>query len=143
MITPEQYVGVVAERIQRGGGRLNSVQLGPAIAAVGLFTERTCQAPWIGTPPRSSSPAWWVTTSTRMVAVDMTTGYLYAFPGDRLSGTAAQASIHARLTFCFPQPPEIYAQLQWQAQQQAPPPPPGWEPQVPPQPAPPPPPYGY
>lgn len=56
MITPEQYVGVVAERIQRGGGRLNSVQLGPAIAAVGLFTERTCRAPWIGTPPRSSSP---------------------------------------------------------------------------------------
>ncbi|WP_158879746.1 hypothetical protein [Amycolatopsis anabasis] len=39
MLTPEQYLGVVAERIQRSGGRLNSVQIGPATAAVGLFTE--------------------------------------------------------------------------------------------------------
>jgi hypothetical protein len=39
VITPEQYLGVVAERIQRSGGRLNSVQIGPAVAVVGLFTE--------------------------------------------------------------------------------------------------------
>ncbi|WP_370945871.1 hypothetical protein AB5J62_43370 [Amycolatopsis sp. cg5] len=39
MLTPEQYLGVVAERIQRTGGRLNTVQIGPAVAVVGLFTE--------------------------------------------------------------------------------------------------------
>ncbi|MDT7724760.1 MAG: hypothetical protein QOI21_1336 [Actinomycetota bacterium] len=39
MLTPEQYLGAVAERIQRSGGRLNSVQIGPATAVVGLFTE--------------------------------------------------------------------------------------------------------
>lgn len=39
MLTPEQYLGVVAERVQRSGGRLNSVQIGPATAVVGLFTE--------------------------------------------------------------------------------------------------------
>ncbi|SFW53258.1 hypothetical protein [Amycolatopsis australiensis] len=39
MLTPEQYLGVVAERIQRSGGRLNTVQIGPAACPVGLFTE--------------------------------------------------------------------------------------------------------
>lgn len=39
MLTPEQYVGVVAERIQRSGGRLHSVRIGLATAVVGLFTE--------------------------------------------------------------------------------------------------------
>ena len=38
MLTPEQYRGVVAERVQRGGGRLNSVQIGPATAVVGLWS---------------------------------------------------------------------------------------------------------
>jgi hypothetical protein len=39
VLTPEQYLGVVAERVQRSGGRLNSVQIGPVTAVVGLFTE--------------------------------------------------------------------------------------------------------
>ena len=39
MLTGEQYLGAVAARIQGSGGRLNSVQIGPATAVVGLFTE--------------------------------------------------------------------------------------------------------
>ncbi|WP_328605525.1 hypothetical protein OG943_36820 [Amycolatopsis sp. NBC_00345] len=39
MLTPEQYLQVVAERVQRSGGWLNTVQIGPATAVVGLFTE--------------------------------------------------------------------------------------------------------
>ncbi|MEU4251115.1 hypothetical protein AB0F15_27270 [Amycolatopsis sp. NPDC026612] len=39
MLTPEQYLGEVAERVQRAGGRLSTVQLGPVTAVVGLFTE--------------------------------------------------------------------------------------------------------
>ena len=35
VLTSEQYLGAVAERIQRSGGRLNSVQFGPAVAVVG------------------------------------------------------------------------------------------------------------
>jgi hypothetical protein len=30
VITAKRHLGVVAERIQRAGGRLNSVQIGPA-----------------------------------------------------------------------------------------------------------------
>ncbi|MFF4598157.1 hypothetical protein [Amycolatopsis sp. NPDC001319] len=39
MFTPDQYLHVVAERVQRSGGRLSTVQIGPVTAAVGLFTE--------------------------------------------------------------------------------------------------------
>ncbi|MET7990552.1 hypothetical protein ABZU76_06545 [Amycolatopsis sp. NPDC005232] len=39
MFTPDQYLQVVAERVQRSGGRLSTVQIGPVTAAVGLFTE--------------------------------------------------------------------------------------------------------
>ncbi|GAA3535047.1 hypothetical protein GCM10022222_18310 [Amycolatopsis ultiminotia] len=39
MLTPEQYLQVVAERVARSGGRLNTVRIGPVNAAVGLFTE--------------------------------------------------------------------------------------------------------
>ena len=39
MLTPEQYLRVVAERVQRSGGWLSSVQIGPTTAVVGLFTE--------------------------------------------------------------------------------------------------------
>ncbi|WP_329069814.1 hypothetical protein [Amycolatopsis sp. NBC_01480] len=39
MLTPEQYLQVVAERVQRSGGWLSSVQIGPATAVVGLFAE--------------------------------------------------------------------------------------------------------
>ncbi|WP_372667579.1 hypothetical protein [Amycolatopsis kentuckyensis] len=39
MLTPEQYLGVVAERIQRSGGNFGTVQIGPALCPVGLFAE--------------------------------------------------------------------------------------------------------
>ncbi|MFI5611313.1 hypothetical protein [Amycolatopsis sp. NPDC051903] len=39
MFTPEQYLHVVAERVQRSGGQLSTVQIGPVTAAVGLFAE--------------------------------------------------------------------------------------------------------
>lgn len=39
MITPEQYLGAVADRIQRSGARAMQVQIGPAMALVGLATE--------------------------------------------------------------------------------------------------------
>ncbi|MEU4669749.1 hypothetical protein AB0F91_17640 [Amycolatopsis sp. NPDC023774] len=39
MLTPDQYLQVVAERVQRSGGQLSTVQIGPVTAAVGLFTE--------------------------------------------------------------------------------------------------------
>jgi hypothetical protein len=39
VITPEQYLGVVAERIQRSRDQLNSVRIGPPMADAGLFTR--------------------------------------------------------------------------------------------------------
>ncbi|MGW4482630.1 hypothetical protein ACWEOE_02215 [Amycolatopsis sp. NPDC004368] len=39
MLTPDQYLQVVTNRIHRSGGRLSTVQLGPVSATVGLFTE--------------------------------------------------------------------------------------------------------
>jgi hypothetical protein len=39
LLTPEQYLQVVAERVQRSGGWLSTVQIGPTTAVVGLFTE--------------------------------------------------------------------------------------------------------
>ncbi|MDT8910431.1 hypothetical protein [Amycolatopsis sp. PS_44_ISF1] len=39
MLTPEQYLQVVAERVQRSGGRLHTVRIGPSTAVVGLFAE--------------------------------------------------------------------------------------------------------
>ncbi|HEV7981163.1 hypothetical protein [Amycolatopsis sp.] len=192
MLTPEQYLGAVAERIQRSGGRLNSVQIGPATAVVGLFTESVmlstmnycviaaavpevsaaalhdftgratqhARANVMGTvgltaasvviaglvSPRVYPDAAQVASAktgnqfggeTRMVAVDTTAGQMYAFVGKKLWGAAMHGMINAKLQFCFPQPAEVYAQLQWQAQQgQVPPiqqapmppqPPPGWQ----------------
>jgi hypothetical protein len=187
VLTPEQYLGAVAERIQRSGGRLNSVQIGPATAVVGLFTESLMMSTMnycviAAAVPEVSAAALhdftgratqharanvkgtigWTAASvviaglvsprvypdaaevasaktgnrfggeTRMVAVDTTAGQMYAFVGGKLWGAAIHGSINAKLTFCFPRPAEVYAQLQWQAQQQ----PPGFHP--PPQQ-----PYGY
>ncbi|WP_236808361.1 hypothetical protein [Amycolatopsis albispora] len=39
MLTPDQYLSVVAERVQRSGGQLRQIQIGPANAVLGLFTE--------------------------------------------------------------------------------------------------------
>ncbi|WP_242579069.1 hypothetical protein [Amycolatopsis sp. 195334CR] len=39
MLTPDQYLGVVAERVQRSGGQLRQIQIGPVNAVLGLFTE--------------------------------------------------------------------------------------------------------
>jgi hypothetical protein len=197
VLTPEQYLGVVAERIQRGGGRLNSVQIGPATAVVGLFTESVMLSTMnycvvaAAVPEVSAAALYdftgratqharanvmgtvgWTAASvviaglvgprvypdaaqaasaksgnqfggeTRMVAVDTTAGQMYAFVGGKFWGAAMHGSINAKLTFCFPQPAEAYAQLQWQAQQGPPPPmqsappqsaplpqqsPPGWQ----------------
>jgi membrane protein implicated in regulation of membrane protease activity len=91
---------------------------------------------------------------TRMVAVDVSAGQMYAFVGGKFWGAAVQGSVNAKLTYCFPQPAEVYQQVQWQQaqqqqQQQLPPaaqqPPPGWQqqqqaPYHPPQGQPP---YGY
>jgi hypothetical protein len=80
---------------------------------------------------------------TRMVAVDLTAGQTYAFTGGKMWGAAMHGAIRARLTYCFPQPAEVYQQLQWQqAQQPQVPPPPGWQ-QQPPMAAPPVPPPPY
>jgi hypothetical protein len=182
MLTPEQYLGVVAERVQRSGGRVNSVQIGPAVAVVGLFAEpvmlSTMNYCVIAAPaPEITAAALvdftgrathharanvvgsvgWTAASvviaglvgprvypdavqaataksrnqfageTRMVAVDLTAGQTHAFTGTKFWGAAVQGSINAKLTFCFPQPAEAYAQAQWQAarQQQYQPPPPG------------------
>ncbi|WP_410667144.1 hypothetical protein [Amycolatopsis sp. cmx-4-68] len=202
MLTPERYLGAVAERIQRSGGRLNSVQIGPATAVVGLFTESvmltTMNYCVIAAPvPEVSAAALYDFTGratqharanligtmgltaasvviaglvgqrvypdaaqaasaksgnqfggeTRMVAVDLTAGQMYAFVGGKFWGAAVQGSVNAKLTYCFPQPAEVYQQLQWQQAQlpppaQQPPPPPGWQ-QQPPMAAPPVPPPPY
>ncbi|OXM48638.1 hypothetical protein CFP71_31870, partial [Amycolatopsis thailandensis] len=84
---------------------------------------------------------------TRMVAVDVSAAQMYAFVGGKLWGAAVQGSVNAKLTFCFPQPAEVYQQVQWQQSQGQPPmppgppmpppgqqPPPGWQPQQPPAP---------
>ncbi|MGC7093208.1 hypothetical protein ACPZ19_00945 [Amycolatopsis lurida] len=39
MLTPDQYLGVVAERVQRSGGQLRQIQIGPVNVVLGLFTE--------------------------------------------------------------------------------------------------------
>lgn len=203
MLTSEQYLGAMAERIQRSGGRLNSVQIGPATAIVGLFTESVMLTTMnycvvaAAVPEVSAAALYdftgratqharanvlgtvgWTAASvviaglvgqrvypdaaqaasaksgnqfggeTRMVAVDLSAGQMYAFVGGKFWGAAVQGSVNAKLTYCFPQPAEVYQQLQWQ-QQQLPPqpqpqpqpgqqPPPGWQqqpmPQVPPPP---------
>lgn len=200
MLTSEQYLGAVAERIQRSGGRLNSVQIGPATAVVGLFTESVMLSTMnycviaAAVPEVSAAALYdftgratqharanligtmgWTAASvviaglvgqrvhpdaaqaasaksgnqfggeTRMVAVDLSAGQMFAFVGGKFWGAAVQGSVNAKLTYCFPQPAEVYQYVQWQQaqQQQQPPaqqPPPGWQqqppmPQVPPPPA--------
>jgi hypothetical protein len=190
VLTPEQYLGAMAERIQRAGGRLNSVQIGPATAVVGLFTEQVLLTTLnycviaAAVPEVSAAALYdftgratqharanltgtmgWTAGSiviaglvggrvypdaaqaasaksgnqfggeTRMVAVDLTAGQLYAFVGGKLWGAAMQGSVNAKLTYCFPQPAEVYQQVQWQQWQQAQQPPmPAPAPQVPPPP---------
>ena len=190
MLTPEQYLGAMAERIQRAGGRLNSVQIGPATAVVGLFTEQvllttmnycviaaavpevsaaalydfTGRATQHARANLSGTMGWTAGSvviaglvggrvypdaaqaasaksgnqfggETRMVAVDLSAGQLYAFVGGKLWGAAMQGSVNAKLTYCFPQPAEVYQQVQWQqAQQQPQHPMPAPAPQVPPPP---------
>ncbi|WP_206784194.1 hypothetical protein [Amycolatopsis sp. MtRt-6] len=194
MLTPEQYLGAMAERIQRSGGRLNTVQIGPATAVVGLFTESVMLSTMnycvvaAAVPEVSAAALYdftgratqharanmvgsmgWTAASvviaglvggrvypdaaqaasaksgnqfggeTRMVAVDLSAGQMYAFVGGKLWGAAVQGSVNAKLTYCFPQPAEVYQQVQWQqAQQQYPAQQP---PMVPPAPQVPPPPY--
>ena len=199
MLTPEQYLGAMAERIQRSGGRLNSVQIGPATAIVGAFTESVmlttmnfcvvaaaipevtaaalydftgratqhARATMIGTmgwtagsvviaglignrvypdaaQAASAKSGNQFGGETRMVAVDLSAGQMYAFVGGKFWGAAIQGSVNAKLTYCFPQPAEVYQQVQWQQAQQQPQqpvpgqqPPPGWQhqAQVPPPPA--------
>ena len=176
MLTPEQYLGAMAERIQRAGGRLNTVQIGPATAVVGLFTESVLLSTMnycvvaAAVPEVSAAALYdftgratqharanltgtmgWTAASvviaglvggrvypdaaqaasaksgnqfggeTRMVAVDLSAGQMYAFVGGKFWGAAVQGSVNAKLTYCFPQPAEVYQQLQWQqAQQQYP-----------------------
>jgi hypothetical protein len=190
VLTPEQYLGAMAERIQRAGGRLNSVQIGPATAVVGLFTEQVLLTTMnycviaAAVPEVSAAALYdftgratqharanltgtmgWTAGSvviaglvggrvypdaaqaasaksgnqfggeTRMVAVDLSAGQLYAFVGGKLWGAAMQGSVNAKLTYCFPQPAEVYQQVQWQqAQQQPQHPMPAPAPQVPPPP---------
>ncbi|MGW3960408.1 hypothetical protein ACWED2_11350 [Amycolatopsis sp. NPDC005003] len=190
MLTPEQYLGAMAERIQRAGGRLNTVQIGPATAVVGLFTESVllstmnycvvaaavpevtaaalydftgratqhARANLVGTmgltaasvviaglvggrvypdaaQAASAKSGNQFGGETRMVAVDLSAGQMYAFVGGKFWGAAVQGSVNAKLTYCFPQPAEVYQQIQWQQAQQQPqhpmPPP---APQVPPPP---------
>ncbi|WP_329053459.1 hypothetical protein OG738_11375 [Amycolatopsis sp. NBC_01488] len=190
MLTPEQYLGAVAERIQRSGGNLGSVQIGPATAVAGLFAESVllstmnycviaapvpevsaaalydftgratqyARANLVGTRgltaasvviaglvgqhvhPDAAQAASAKTSNqfggeTRMVAVDLTAGQTYAFTGGKVWGAAMHGAIRAKLTFCFPQPAEVYQQLQSQQ-------PPGWQ-QQPPMAAPPVPPPPY
>ncbi|GHG04499.1 MULTISPECIES: hypothetical protein [Amycolatopsis] len=190
MLTPEQYLGAMAERIQRAGGRLHTVQIGPATAVVGLFTEQVLLTTMnycviaAAVPEVSAAALYdftgratqharanltgtmgWTAGSvviaglvggrvypdaaqaasaksgnqfggeTRMVAVDLSAGQLYAFVGGKLWGAAMQGSVNAKLTYCFPQPAEVYQQVQWQqAQQQPQHPMPAPAPQVPPPP---------
>ncbi|MEU5258592.1 hypothetical protein [Amycolatopsis sp. NPDC021455] len=192
MLTPEQYLGAMAERIQRAGGRLNTVQIGPATAVVGLFTESVLLSTMnycvvaAAVPEVSAAALYdftgratqharanlvgtmgWTAASvviaglvggrvypdaaqaasaksgnqfggeTRMVAVDLSAGQLYAFVGGKFWGAAVQGSVNAKMTYCFPQPAEVYQQVQWQQaqqQQQAQHPMPPPAPQVPPPP---------
>ncbi|MFB9684817.1 hypothetical protein [Amycolatopsis plumensis] len=190
MLTPEQYLGAMAERVQRAGGRLHTVQIGPATAVVGLFTEQVLLTTMnycviaAAVPEVSAAALYdftgratqharanltgtmgWTAGSvviaglvgsrvypdaaqaasaksgnqfggeTRMVAVDLSAGQLYAFVGGKLWGAAMQGSVNAKLTYCFPQPAEVYQQVQWQqAQQQPQHPMPAPAPQVPPPP---------
>ncbi|OXM71322.1 hypothetical protein [Amycolatopsis vastitatis] len=191
MLTPEQYLGAMAERIQRAGGRLNTVQIGPATAVVGLFTESVLLSTMnycvvaAAVPEVSAAALYdftgratqharanligtmgWTAASvviaglvggrvypdaaqaasaksgnqfggeTRMVAVDLSAGQLYAFVGGKFWGAAVQGSVNAKLTYCFPQPAEVYQQVQWQQAQQQ-----GQHPMPPPAPQVPPPPY--
>ncbi|WP_410587436.1 hypothetical protein [Amycolatopsis sp. lyj-23] len=184
MLTPEQYLGAMAERIQRAGGRLNTVPIGPATAVVGLFTESVLLSTLnycvvAAAVPEVSAAALYDFTGratqharanlvgtmgltatsvviaglvggrvhpdaaqaasaksgnqfggeTRMVAVDLSAGQLHAFVGGKFWGAAMHGSINAKLTYCFPQPAEVYQQVQWQQAQQHPP-----MPQVPPPP---------
>lgn len=200
MLTKEQYLGAVAERIQRSGGRLDTVQIGPSAAVVGLFTESLMMSTMnycvvaAAIPEITAAALYdftglatqharanvmgtvgWTAASvviaglvgdrvypdaaqaasaksgnqfggeTRMVAVDVSAAQMYAFVGRKLWGAAVQGSVNAKLTFCFPQPAEVYQQVQW-AQPPMPPgppgppqpgqlqPPPGWQPQQPPPP---------
>ena len=199
MLTPEQYLGAMAQRIQQSGGQLNSVQIGPATAVVGAFTESVmlttvnycvvaaavpevtaaalydftgratqhARATMVGTmgwtagsvviaglignrvypdaaQAASAKSGNQFGGETRMVAVDLSAGQMYAFVGGKLWGAAMQGSVNAKLTFCFPQPAEVYQWVQWQQQQQPQQPvpgqqqpPPGWQqqPQLPPPPA--------
>jgi hypothetical protein len=192
VLTPEQYLGAMAERIQRAGGRLNTVQIGPATAVVGLFTESVLLSTMnycvvAAAVPEVSAAALddftgratqharanlvgtmgWTAASvviaglvgqrvypdaaqaasaksgnqfggeTRMVAVDLSAGQMYAWVGGKFWGAAVQGSVNAKLTYCFPQPAEVYQQVQWQQaqhQQQAQHPMPPPAPQVPPPP---------
>ncbi|WIY04404.1 hypothetical protein QRX60_11350 [Amycolatopsis mongoliensis] len=202
MLTPEQYLGAVAERIQRSGGQLNTVQIGPAVCPVGLFAESVlmstmnycviaaavpevtaaalydftgratqhARANLVGTmgwtassvviaglvgqrvypdaaQAASAKSGNQVGGETRMVAVDLTAGQTYAFTGGKMWGAAMHGAIRAKLTFCFPQPAEVYQQVQWQQAQQPQVPPPPYAGPAGPQPPvyPPPghPPYGY
>jgi len=199
VLTPEQYLGAMAQRIQQSGGQLNSVQIGPATAVVGAFTESVmlttvnycviaaavpevtaaalydftgratqhARATMVGTmgwtagsvviaglignrvypdaaQAASAKSGNQFGGETRMVAVDLSAGQMYAFVGGKLWGAAMQGSVNAKLTFCFPQPAEVYQWVQWQQQQQPQQPvpgqqqpPPGWQqqPQLPPPPA--------
>jgi len=195
VLTPEQYLGAMAQRIQQSGGRLNSVQIGPATAVVGAFTESVmlstmnycviaaavpevtaaalydftgratqhARATMVGTmgwtaasvviaglignrvypdaaQAASAKSGNQFGGETRMVAVDLSAGQMYAFVGGKFWGAAIQGAVNAKLTFCFPQPAEVYQQVQWQqAQQPQQPvtgqqqPPPGWQQQPQPQ----------
>ncbi|MGW5715682.1 hypothetical protein ACWEVP_05910 [Amycolatopsis sp. NPDC003865] len=193
MLTPEQYLGAVAERIQRSGGQLNTVQIGPAVCPVGLFTESVMLSTMnycviaAAVPEVTAAALYdftgratqharanlvgtmgWTAASvviaglvgqrvypdaaqaasaksgnqfggeTRMVAVDVSAGARYAFVGGKFWGAAVQGSVNAKLTYCFPEPAEVYQQLQWQQQQPpAQQPPAGWQQQPPPVPPPP------
>ena len=196
MLTSEQYLGAVAERVQRSGGRLNTVQIGPATAVVGLFTESVLLSTMnycvvAAAVPEVSAAALYDFTGratqharanligtmgltaasvviaglvgqrvypdaaqaasaksgnqfggeTRMVAVDLSAGQMYAFVGGKFWGAAVQGSVNAKLTYCFPQPAEVYQQVQWQQWQQAQQQGQGQHPMPPPAPQVPPPPY--
>lgn len=172
VFTPEQYLKVVAERVQSSGGRVAEVQMGPVTAIVGLFTEsvmmstmnyavvaapspeihagslhqftglavQQARANVIGTvgwtaasvtiaglignrvypdavQAATAKPSNQFGGETRMVAVDLSGGAVHTFRGTKLWGAALQGSINARVTHAFPQPAEVYAQLNGMQQQ--------------------------